>query len=98
MRIHPTSNAPVTLNGKDLGDVDSFIFLDATVNKSGGAADVMKRRLGLLRIALYKLSKIWKDSHIGSKTKLKICRSNVVSVLLYGSETWKVTIGDKNYM
>ena len=94
MRINPTSNAPVTLNGKDLEEVDSFIYLGATVSKSGGAADDMKRRLGLARIAFNKLSKIWKDSHIGRKTKLKIFRSNVVSVLLYGSETWKVTKGD----
>ena len=93
-RINPTSNTPVTLNGKDLEEVDSFIYLGATVSKSGGAADDMKRRLGLARIAFNKLSKIWKDSHIGRKTK-KIFRSNVVSVLLFGSETWKVTKGDE---
>ena len=81
MMINPTSNAPVTLNGKDLEEVGSFIYLGATVSKSGRAADDMKRRLGLARIAFNKLSKIWKDSHIGRKTKLKIFRSNVVSFL-----------------
>ena len=94
MRINPTLNAPVTLNGKDLEEMDNFIYLGATVSKSGGAADDMKRRLVLARIAFNKLSKIWKDSHLGRKAKLKIFRSNVVSVLLYGSETRKVTKGD----
>ena len=55
MRIHPTSDAPVTLNGKDLEEVDSFIlYLGATVDKRGGAADDMKRRLGLAWIAFLK--------------------------------------------
>ena len=45
MRINPTSNAPVTLNGKDLEEVDNFIYLGATVSKSGGAADDMKKEI-----------------------------------------------------
>jgi hypothetical protein len=33
---------------------------------------------------------VWKNSRISTKTKLRIFRSNVKLVLLYGSETWKV--------
>ena len=37
------------------------------------------------------LSNIWKPKEIGLRTKLKFFNSNVKSVLLYGSETWRAT-------
>ena len=37
------------------------------------------------------LRNIWKNRNIGLKTKLRIFETNVKSVLLYGSETWKQT-------
>ena len=76
-------------------EVESFIYLGLTISKCGGAVSEMKMRLGFARMAFNKLSKIWKDSHIGRKTELKIFRSNVVSVLLCRSETRKDTKGDE---
>jgi hypothetical protein len=32
---------------------------------------------------------VWKNSRVSTRTKLRIFRNNVKSVLLYGSETWK---------
>ena len=37
------------------------------------------------------LRSFWKSKDIGTRTKLRIYKSNVLSVLLYGSEFWKVT-------
>ena len=37
------------------------------------------------------LKKIWNSRVISSRTKLRIFNSNVKSVLLYGSETWRNT-------
>ena len=34
------------------------------------------------------LNKIWNSGNISCKTKLRLFKSNVLSVLLYGSETW----------
>ena len=36
-------------------------------------------------------NKIWRERNVSIKTKLRIFNSNVKSVLLYGSETWKTT-------
>ena len=33
---------------------------------------------------------LWRNNKISTRTKLRIFRSNVKSVLLYGTETWKV--------
>ena len=37
------------------------------------------------------LKSIWRSSKISTKTKLRIFKSNVLGVLLYGAESWKVT-------
>ena len=42
-----------------------------------------------------KLPKIWRSGQLTYRIKFKIFKSDVVSVLLYGCETWKVTKGDK---
>ena len=43
------------------------------------------------RVAFHMLDKLWKSKIISRHTKLKISNSNVKSVLLYGSETWRTT-------
>ena len=34
---------------------------------------------------------MWKAKHITTATKIRIYRSNVLSILLYDAESWKVT-------
>ena len=41
-----------------------------------------------------KLKPVWNSTAYQYKTKLKIFRSNVLAVLLYGAETWKMTEHD----
>ena len=37
------------------------------------------------------LKNIWKSKQVGTNTKLRIFNSNVLRVLLYGAECWKLT-------
>ena len=37
------------------------------------------------------LKPIWKSKQLKLKTKLRLCNRNVLNVLLYGSECWKLT-------
>ena len=46
-------------------------------------------RLAMAAQAFNKLGKIWKSSSLQLRTKLKLYKSNVCSVLLYAAETWK---------
>ncbi len=58
---------------------------------NGGTDEDVIARIGKSRTAFNMLSKIWKAKNLSLKTKLKIFNSNVKSILLYGSETWKIT-------
>ena len=53
----------------------------------------LKKRLAKARYAF-----VWISSNISRKTKLKINKSLVLLVLLYGCETWKMNKGDDNFV
>ena len=55
-------------------------------------------RLTKARAAYYKLRKVWASGQYRRKTKLRIYKSNVISVVLYGAECWKVNQNDDLYL
>ena len=46
-------------------------------------------RIGKAAAAFLKLGNIWKSRKISRKTKIKLYKSNVRSVLLYAAEMWR---------
>lgn len=65
------------------------------MTQKGGSEEDIRSRLGKARAAFSKLRNIWKSSQLKLNTKLKIFKSNVVAVLLYGCETWRMTKSDE---
>ena len=86
---------PLTIRERDVEDVESFVYLGAKVDKQGGAASDIRARTVKARAAFNKLNKVWKSSLFSRKTKITIFKTNVVAVLLYGCETWRMTKEDE---
>jgi len=86
----------VQVDGEELEDVSKFVYLGGMVTQEGGSDEDINSRLEKARAAFSKLRNIWKSSQLKLKTKLKIFKSNVVAVLLYGCETWHMTKQDVN--
>ena len=87
----------IRIEGEEVEDVESFVYLGSVVlDKLGGTEADIKRRLALARIAFTRLKNIWKSGRFSQKTKLRIPNSNVLAVLLYGVEMWRVTTTDLN--
>lgn len=80
MCINTTNNAPFSIDGEEIEEVESFTYLGSEVSKGGGAAEDIRRRCGKACAAYYRLSKVWKNSNIFTKTKVRILKSNDVSV------------------
>ena len=59
-----------------------------------GSEEDIKSPLGKARTALSKLRNIRRSSQLKMYTKLKTFKSNVIAVLLYGCETWRMTKND----
>ena len=84
------------MEGKEIQFVEKFTYLGSVISKDNGAKTDITSRLSKARHAFSLLTNIWRSNKYSMKTKLKLYNSNVKSVLLYGSECWRVVKGDMN--
>ena len=91
MKANTKNVDPIQLRGTDIEEVSQFTYLGSIIDQSGGTDKDVKMRIGKARTAFIQLRNIWKSPNISQKTKLQIFNSNVKSVLMYGSESWKTT-------
>ena len=88
--MHFLTKEPFMLGDENIEDVESFVYLGSKVTKDGGTAQDVVQRIQKANGAFIQLYPVWRNNKISIRTKLRIFRSNVKAVLLYGSETWKV--------
>ena len=69
-------------------NVESFCYLGSIIDKEGGSAADVKRRIIKAQAAFNTLNSLWNTKDISFRIKLRIFNSNVKSILLYGCETW----------
>ena len=63
------------------------------MTNDGNTGAEIKTRINKARGAFAPLKNIWKTKMISKKTKIRMFKSNVLSVLLYAAYSWKVTKG-----
>ena len=83
----------VKLGEQDMEDITEFTYVGANVTKDGNTEAKLKTMINKARGAFAALKNIWKTKMISKKTKIRIFKSNILSVLLYAAESWKVTKG-----
>ena len=66
------------------------------MSKDGGADDDIRSRINKARHAFRTLRPIWQSSALSLHNKIRIFNTNVKSVMLYGSETWRTTKTNRN--
>ncbi|VEN59534.1 unnamed protein product [Callosobruchus maculatus] len=75
--------------------VQSFVYLGSLIDNSGSCENDIRRRIQQARVAMTKLTKIWRDHNITKATKMLLVQSLVFSIFLYASETWTVKKVDR---
>ena len=95
LRINARQNQPLVVDGEEVEEVESFVYLGSKVSKDGGAQEDIRLRVGKASGAFNQLNKVWRSSNIFTKTKVKILKSNVLSVLMFGCESWRMTKNDE---
>ena len=93
MRINNRQQDPIQLQQENIKEVDKFVYLGSVVSKNGGTDEDIKSRINKARHAFTTLKPIWRSTALSISNKFRIFNTNVKSVLLYGSETWRVTKG-----
>ena len=91
-----SSNQPsILLQGQPLEEVESFFYLGSEIGQSIN----VEREVSLRLEKAGKVYQIWRKKVFHSRalsiaTKVRVFRTLVLSVLLYGAETWTVTQHD----
>ena len=73
-----------------------FVYLGATVTTTCLAGKDTSARLGKSQAVFLNLKNIWRNSQLNINTKLKIFKSSVLAVVLYGCKTWPVFKSGEN--
>ena len=96
MQIMETSNNRLSIQNKQIEDVDAFAYLGSVVSTEGGTEEDIKRRIGKAMGFFQKLQKIWSLTSISMKIKLQLYNTIVLPTALYASETWNSTAAISN--
>lgn len=82
----------VPVCGMNVEVLDRFTYLGSVIQSNGGSDLEVNRRLGLAYGVMESLNQpIWCCRYLYKKTKIRVFRVLVLSVLLYGAETWTLT-------
>ncbi|RUS91917.1 hypothetical protein EGW08_000319 [Elysia chlorotica] len=73
---------------ENIEEVDKFV---SVVSKDGATDEDIRCRINKARYAYNTLKPIWRSTALSVRNKIRIFNTNVKSVLLYGSETWRAT-------
>jgi hypothetical protein len=71
--------------------VNNFIYLEPCITEDNNEQVEIQRRLKLANKAYYSLYAIMKSCDIHKKTKIRLHKTLIRTVLTYGCETWKLT-------
>jgi len=86
--------APVSslhVNGELVEAVTSFCYLGSTQTSGANSSPDATRRIGIASTAMNRLDRIWRQGNISDATKFCLYSCCILSVLLYGCESWTLT-------
>jgi hypothetical protein len=91
MRVNPKNKDRFYLEGREIEEVNKFCSLGCVVSLDGGVNEDVINIINKAKGAFTQLRSMWISHQIHKRTKIRIFKSNVMSVLLHGCETWKIT-------
>ena len=93
------ASGPITsweIDGEAVKTVSDFIFLGSKITANGDCSHEIKRRLLLGRKVMTNLYNIFKSRDITLPTKVRLVKSMVFPVVMYGCESWTVKKAERN--
>ena len=76
--------------GDIIKQVDSFKYLGYCLNTDGKCVSEVKKRISLAKDAFYQMKAIMRNKHISMNTKMKVLKTYIWGILLYGCESWTI--------
>lgn len=84
-----SAKANITIHDTILKNADNFTYLGSSVSNVNSLDHEINCRLGKASTTFGRLTKrVFNNKHLTIKTKIKVYEACILSVLLYGSESW----------
>ena len=85
------TQATIMLNSTAITNVDTFKYLGARIASYGGDEEEVEARTQQALQVHRALKGIWSDGKLDLAIKIRLFKVRVLSILTYGSESWKMT-------
>ena len=85
------TNESIMIDGEVVDEVDHSTYLGSKVSTSGDGEEEILVQISKASQAFTSLQGTWRSKNVSQKTKIRFFKSNVLSTLLYGAESWKMT-------
>jgi len=92
---HGVTPAPVQLQGHIVESIDRFTYLGSDIYSSERSTPEILRHIGLASNIFGRLANTWKRTGLSLQAKIRLYNALVISVLLYGLETWTLLKADE---
>jgi len=83
----------IKVHGKELDQVDHFVYLGSMFTSDGRCEKEVKRRIGIAKSTFTTMKKVLCGKNISMSVRLRVLKCYVWSTLLYGCETWTLSQG-----
>ena len=75
--------------------VEEFKYLGTTLTNQNSIYEEIKCRLNLGNACYYSVQNLLSSSLLSKILKIKICRNMILPIVLYGCETWSLTLREE---
>jgi len=84
----------ILIDGVPVEGVEEFIYLSSKQSSNGYCQLDVLCMIGLACSVMNSLQRVWKCSSLSINTKVNLYQALVMSVLLYGAETWTLLVAN----
>jgi hypothetical protein len=89
-------NQNIRIVNESFEKVEKFKYLRTTLIDQNDIRDEMKSRINSGNDCYYSVQNRLSSRLISKNLKIKICKTVILPVLLYGCETWSLTLGEEH--
>ncbi|KAJ4436535.1 hypothetical protein ANN_16566 [Periplaneta americana] len=88
-------NGTIKIGDLSFEEVEKFKYLGATVTNINDTREEIKRRINMGNACYYSVEKLLSSSLLSKNLKVRMYKTVILPVLLYGCETWTLTLREE---
>ena len=89
MKMRSSDTHCIRIDNTDINEVPKVTYLRCEISRDANVRNEINIRIGKAGAAFIMLNNVWRAHNMSLSTKLTLFNSIVVSVLIYGCESWK---------